>query len=208
VTPTYWVCNAIIVNQPGGYAELGVFNAASAWRSAILFLPAILGPLLLPFSSSLMSEGRADESMRLFRIGFALNTGIAAVLALLVIILADSIMSIYGPEFASANRLLVLLAILAVVMSATGSIWNTLMGWGCVWSPFVVSLVWSAAMIAGTWLLRDLGSEGLAWSSLAAHLLQLAGYLVCACLLVRRLAGAPMSKTRRSLERPALYSER
>jgi len=186
VMPTYWVCNAILAHQPNGYAELGLFNAASAWRSAILFLPGLLGPLLLPFSSSLASEGHEAESRQVCRTGLVVNTCTAVAVALPVVLLAGSIMRMYGPQYESGSKLLVLLAILAVVMAATGALWNTLMGWGAVWLPFGVSLFWSGAMIGGTWLFRGLGAEGLAWSSLIAHLLQLAGYLVCLGVLMRR----------------------
>ena len=32
VGPVNWVCSTLIVNQPGGYGEMGLFNAASQWR--------------------------------------------------------------------------------------------------------------------------------------------------------------------------------
>jgi O-antigen/teichoic acid export membrane protein len=185
VMPTYWICNAILVNQPGGYAELGIFNAASTWRSAILFLPGLVGPLLLPFSSSLKSEGQANESRRLLGTGIFINTCLAALVALPIGLLAGTIMKMYGRQFETGDRVLVLLAVLAVIMAATSAIWHTLMGWGAVWLTFAVSIIWAAAMILFTWLLRGMGAEGLAWSSLIAHLLQLAGYGIGASMAAR-----------------------
>jgi hypothetical protein len=34
-----WGCSAMLANQPRGYAELGVYNAANQWQQAIQFLP-------------------------------------------------------------------------------------------------------------------------------------------------------------------------
>jgi hypothetical protein len=46
VAPVYWICSAILVNRPNGYAEMGVFNAANQWYGALLFLPVTLGTSL------------------------------------------------------------------------------------------------------------------------------------------------------------------
>jgi O-antigen/teichoic acid export membrane protein len=193
VMPTYWICSAIIANQPGGYAELGIFHAASTWRSAILFLPGLVGPLLLPFSSSLKSEGQTSESRRLLGTGVFINICLAALVALPVGLMAGTIMRIYGQQFETGDRVLVLLAVLAVIMAATSAIWHTLMGWGAVWLTFAVSVLWAGSMIALTWLLRGLGAEGLAWSTLIAHLVQLAGYGICLSIAAR--TGGPSIAT-------------
>src|SRR5262245_42123812 len=39
VVPVNWVGMAWLANQANGYAEMGVFNAANQWRTAILFVP-------------------------------------------------------------------------------------------------------------------------------------------------------------------------
>jgi hypothetical protein len=42
VTPKTWAANASLVNQPNGYAELGLFNTANQFRMIILYIPNIL----------------------------------------------------------------------------------------------------------------------------------------------------------------------
>ena len=36
-----WAGGAILVNQPGGYGEMGFYSAANQWFSALLFLPGV-----------------------------------------------------------------------------------------------------------------------------------------------------------------------
>jgi len=38
-----WGCSTLLVNQPRGYAEMGVFNAANQWLTAVLLLPGLVG---------------------------------------------------------------------------------------------------------------------------------------------------------------------
>src|SRR5262249_40779474 len=54
--PVYWICNAILVNQPDGYAEMAIFNAANQWWSIILFLPGMFAPATVPVMASIQGE--------------------------------------------------------------------------------------------------------------------------------------------------------
>ena len=58
--PVMWFTNTMLVNQPSGYAEMGVLNAANQWRTAILFLPGLIGQVVLPLLSSL--QGTRDRA--------------------------------------------------------------------------------------------------------------------------------------------------
>lgn len=56
VGPVIWVANVIIINTPGGYGQLGIFNAADQWRYALTFLPGVIGNVLLPLLSANINE--------------------------------------------------------------------------------------------------------------------------------------------------------
>src|SRR5213076_1215742 len=36
-----WALNAMLVNQPGGYSQMGLFNAASNWRALGILIPTV-----------------------------------------------------------------------------------------------------------------------------------------------------------------------
>src|SRR5262249_48916196 len=42
--PVLWLNNVMLVNQPDGFAALGIFNAAERWRQMLLFLPVAVSP--------------------------------------------------------------------------------------------------------------------------------------------------------------------
>src|SRR5262249_28285495 len=46
--PVNWGTSTLLVNQPNGYAEMGILNATNTWFQAVTFLPYLLGQVLLP----------------------------------------------------------------------------------------------------------------------------------------------------------------
>ena len=58
--PAVWFANSMLVKQPGGYGELGLFNAANQLRMAVIFLPGLLTVAMLPILSEVY--GRKNQS--------------------------------------------------------------------------------------------------------------------------------------------------
>jgi len=56
VTPITWAANAILVNQPNGYAELGLFNAANQFRMIVILIPNVLAIVTVPLLSEIYSQ--------------------------------------------------------------------------------------------------------------------------------------------------------
>lgn len=114
VGPALWVCNTLLVRQPNGYAQLGLYTAADRWRLLILFVPGSLFGMVLPVLSSLY--GSADEMgfHRFFRTNLLLNLGLALVPAVAIATLALPIMSLYGRQFRAGWAILIVLALAAI----------------------------------------------------------------------------------------------
>jgi O-antigen/teichoic acid export membrane protein len=186
VMPVYWICNAILVNQPNGYAEMGIFNAASQWRSAILFLPMAVGSILLPILANLNGADDRRRFKQVLNYNILLNGVLASIVALPVALLSGVIMSSYGSAFAHSYQVLVILSFLAVLMAIINVIWQAIAGYGKVWWSFYLSAIWGATMIVATWLLRNHGAYGLALAILVAHIIHLLTYLMCAWSLIAK----------------------
>jgi O-antigen/teichoic acid export membrane protein len=72
VGPVNWACSALLVNQPAGYSEMGIFTAANQWRMAILFIPSLVVQVALPLFSSL---GAGQLAHFLFGMGDSIPLG-------------------------------------------------------------------------------------------------------------------------------------
>jgi O-antigen/teichoic acid export membrane protein len=106
VVPPLWVAHAILVRQPGGYAELGLFAAANQWFLLVMFVPTALGAVLMPLMSS---EARATipQGSRLFTapvVGVAIFATLAGGACA---VFSEQILGLYGPEFTQAKSLFV-----------------------------------------------------------------------------------------------------
>ncbi len=81
IVSAIWVCNALLVRQPQGYAELGIYAAADKWRLMILFVPTSMFAMVLPVLSNLHGEGDGAGFQKVFRANLQLNAGLALLAA-------------------------------------------------------------------------------------------------------------------------------
>ena len=183
VGPVMWACNAMLVNQPNGYSEMGLFNAANQWRIAILFFPMAASRMVLPILTDLRSLREMTGYTKTLRLSTAFNGILALAVALPVCILAEGILRVYGNDFASAHAALILLAISAVPQALNNVVGDAITSRGHMWIGFVFNLMWGTVLLILTYgfVHSGYGATGLALATLTAyiaHTLWQAGYVV------------------------------
>lgn len=171
VAPVMWLANAILVNQPGGYGELGVFNAANQWRTAMMFLPAVLVRVALPIMASSVDPRRADDFGKTLVLTQSLTVAIVLPLGGLLMFLSEVIMGLYGNEFVHGATVLIGVACTIMITSIGNSAGAAIEARGKMWRGLVLNLSWAVVLIvvvgltAGTW-----GARSLAFGSAIAYL--------------------------------------
>jgi len=171
VPPVLWACNAILVNEPAGYLEMGVFNAANQWRVAILFIPTAVGQTVLPLLAQLHGSGDEDRYRRLLKWSLLGALAVSLAVAIPIGVLSPWIIGSYGRGFAGGVRVMLILMVSAPLMAVSNVIGQALASEGAMWLGFLLNVLWGAALIALSWTLREHGAVGLAVSSLAAYCL-------------------------------------
>ncbi len=169
VGPANWACTALLVNQPNGYAEMGILNATSQWRTMILFVPGILSTILLPILSTLQGADNRKKYNKVLTYNIILNAGIAFMIAALVSVAAPLIMKSYGKGFESGNIVLTLFCVSAVLMAITNVIGQSIASEGRMWNGLVLNLIWAVVLISTTYFFVDKGAVGLALSNLISY---------------------------------------
>jgi O-antigen/teichoic acid export membrane protein len=169
VTPAVWLCNAMLVNRPDGYGEMGIFNAANQWRAAILFLPGVVEMIILPVIANLRGEGnwRSYKKVLLYNVCF--NGAIALAATLVISFFAPIIMGGYGAGFESGYWVLLVLCLSSVLATIVGVSGQLLASEDKMWWGMVLNLVWALTLIGTSWLLVDRGALGLAFANLLAY---------------------------------------
>ena len=165
VAPAIWVCNALLVHQPNGYAELGIYTAADRWRLLILFIPTSALATALPVLSNLYGESDRIGFRKVFRANLRLNASLALLAALLIAALAAPIMAIYGSSFRGGRAVLIVLAFSALPEALNTMLGQPLIASHRMWWRFGFDLLLVAALVGLGWfLIPKWGALGLAAS--------------------------------------------
>jgi O-antigen/teichoic acid export membrane protein len=165
-----WAANAILVNQPNGYAEMGIFNAAIQFQMLITFLPGIIGTVAVP----LLSEIHGLNDRRYFSEVVNLNLRTiwtwALLFGFLTIAFSSWLISLYGSQFQNGRRILVMMVCVAIMNVANNTVGQALTGAGRMWAGFFMNLGWGLVLLASAlFLVPRLGALGLALAYILAY---------------------------------------
>lgn len=166
--PVYWGCNALLANQPDGYNELGILNAANQWGVAAAFLPGVLMTAALPVLSERVGAKDVAGNVRIMKGMMRLIAAVIIPLAMMLSVLSPLIMRGYGKAFAQGYLTLILIVLAVVPQAITVPCWYAIMASGRMWVCFVMNCGWSALLLAGTWYWAGHGAVGIAGARLIA----------------------------------------
>jgi O-antigen/teichoic acid export membrane protein len=182
VAPVMWLANAVLANQPGGYGELGLFNAANQWRMALMLLPSVLLRVALPLMASSVDTRRSDDFGKTLLLTQSLTVAIVLPAGALLMFLADPIMGLYGKEFTHGAPVLIGVVCSIMIASIGSSAGAAIEARGKMWRGLALNLSWGVVLIAvvglsaGSW-----GARSLAFGSAIAYLvMSLWGFLYIA----------------------------
>lgn len=191
--PATWLCNTLLVNQPAGYVQMGLFNAANQWRAAVLFVPGVLAGMIMPVLTSLYGAQDNRRMRWTIAISIVVNTLLVIVPAAIIMFVAPHAMGLYGPLFASGSTILVLLLVAAVLNPAITIFLAVIGSTGRMWHGFCLTLFWGGATLGCAWLfIPRYKAEGLALANLLAAALFLPVLAVYHWLTKDRSTAAPV----------------
>jgi O-antigen/teichoic acid export membrane protein len=169
VTPVIWACNAMLVNQPHGYEEMAIFDAANQWRNVILFIPAALASIALPLLSS--SVGNQKLFNKILKLNIAVNFIISLTMAICISLFSTFIMKFYGVGFSDGRIVLIIMTFSTVLISINNVIGSAIAGKGQMWVGLILNFLWGILLLSCTYyfLKSGFGAKGLAYSFLISY---------------------------------------
>ena len=175
--PVNWICCAMLVNQPNGYSEMGVYSAANQWFGAILFLPGLLGNVVLPVLSHEVNQVDRGKSRRVLRLSVMLNAMLVLPVVVVGCLASPWIMSVYSQGFAAQWKILVVVFITGGILAVQYPVAFALTAAGRIWANATINLLWAVTFVTVTYFFLDHGAIGLAGARAIAYLVNLG--LVC-----------------------------
>ncbi len=166
-----WLGSWLLVRGPGGFGQMGIYNAASRWQQAVSFVPLYVGRALFPALAERHGADDRQSFIRLLKVYLILSTTIALGCALVLSLLSKLIMSGYGAEFTEGWPVLVIVAMTVVLLPLRWTIEMTYRSLNAVWWEVLMNLMWTAVLMAGMATLHMRGAWKLAVATMLAFLL-------------------------------------
>lgn len=169
VGPVRWGVSALLVNQPNGYGEMGIFNAAYSFQQFLLFLAMTLGHPLLPMITNELET--KNEKLEKVNILSTWSLGVFAALPLLAF--PEFIQAFFGKEFdlVTFSKTFVLVILATSIMIYKQGLARVLQANGLMWWALSSNLVWAILLLVSAFFLVPMGSVGIAFAILVSYML-------------------------------------
>jgi O-antigen/teichoic acid export membrane protein len=170
--PVTWIAGTMLVRTPNGYAEMGIFNAATQWRTAIMFFPALIGEVVLPMLSSLHGERRRESARKVMMAAIGINAMCALPFFLVVVLFRGQIMALFGASFSSRGTVLWLTALTSLLLAIQLPVAHVIAASGRMWLGAAMNFGWAATLLGSCWYFLTLGwgADGVAGGYVIAYL--------------------------------------
>lgn len=165
-----WATSVLLVNQPGGYAEMGIYNAANQWFILLLFLPRVLGQAAIPVLSEQLALGQTEKVKKILFSTIVFNSLVVFSVVLPASLLSPLIMRLYGKDFSGDWMTLVFILFAAGISAVQTPSANVLTSSDKMWGVTVMNIVWALIFVCLSFFLIRWGSAGVAFSRMIAYL--------------------------------------
>jgi O-antigen/teichoic acid export membrane protein len=183
-----WGAGALVVNQIGGYGDMGIYNAALRVKQVPeLFLGMLIAPML-PILSEAFGKGDRVTYQRTLLFNFVLATLIIVPISLVQAAAPALTMMPFGAEYQSHPAIVTWLMLHAVLNAVTFPMGSILISMGEMWFSWLVNFQF-ALLFAGTawFLVPRYGAAGYAAATTLAFAV---GSIPCIIFVYRKQTDA------------------
>jgi O-antigen/teichoic acid export membrane protein len=185
VDPVNWICASLLVNQPGGYRQMGAYYAANQWMQILIFVPTLVAQVIFPILSHAFSEGKRTRVSKIMLHGVVLNAAFILPLLLAMNLGSSVIMGFYGATLAAEWRVLDVTLVSAAIYAVSSPVGQTIAAAGRMWTGTIMNLAWAVSYVLLTMLLLQHGALGVAMARAIAYGLHAIWIAAYAARLIR-----------------------
>lgn len=172
--PINWLSTSLFVQQPGGYSNLGLFNAANQLKTLVLFLPDSAGRVAMPMMAS--SYGHQDfvKFKKTVLLTLISNILFSILPAIVVFLASGYIQVLFGVQYEFSNTLIIIVLLIGILIAITNAVGYIFICSNLVWFDFYIRLFWGVALVLLIYFYgRFNGASGYGLSVLGAEVVHL-----------------------------------
>ncbi len=165
-----WMAGALLVNQEGGYADMGTYSAALRVKMfPEMFLGMLIAPML-PILSDSFGQGDKTTFERTLRFNFTLALLIIVPISLIQTAAPALTLLPFGSDYQGGTVTIQLLMLHAVIYALIFPMGSILISMGQMWFSWLVNLIYAVLFgLAAWWLVPRHGSAGYAAAMVTAY---------------------------------------
>lgn len=180
MAPVNWLALSLLARTPAGLAQVGQFNAAYQWYIGLTFIPAVISGTVLSALARMRASGDGRGFALLTRHSIVTNGIVACVSSLVVWLVAERLMTLYGPAYSEAAPLLRWLAVAAAANGLNAAVGQIMTASNRLWFGLIVNLLWASTYLGfAWWQVPRAGALGLAQGLVVAYVLHTLIHLGC-----------------------------
>ena len=173
VTPVLWFGSTMLVKSPAGYDGMAGFDVINQWKMAVLFIPGILGRIVLPILSNLNGGEQKQDYFKVVKINLIINVGAAIFVAMLLSLASPYILKLYGDKFTEYTLPFIIMMVGVVFYAANTIIGQIILSKGLAWWGCLMNIFWAIIFLIANYYfvsLQHLGVIGIAWAFLISYI--------------------------------------
>lgn len=174
-----WGSTNLIVTLKDGYNELAMYNAANNYKIIILYIPNLIGRVMLPTLSNYKSMQDKQRYNSLVKVNFAINIAMSGIVGLIIVVNSKLFFGLYGNDFYDHSTLMTVIIIGAMLDVISNLILQLLVIENKMWSQFTVVALRYLTLFLVTFAFRDsLGGVALGLGYMVSTIVNLVYYVV------------------------------
>lgn len=169
VPPVIWITHAILVHQAEGFAEMGLFHAATRFQAPLRLIGSTTGAALLPI---LVSIKNRTSNSTFERANILISWFLGAIPAIIFITFPEILSLLFGRQYSgiAAHRVLSLVMLYTTIILYKQGLARVLAANNLMWWSVLSNGVWAVVLLFSFYWFRHLGALGLAVSLLLAYI--------------------------------------
>lgn len=179
----YTICSwlgTLLMTRYSSVGELGVSSAAGQWNSIIMFMPGLLGNVILSYLSTTAGTNDSQHTLIIRRM-LLVNLVCTVIPLLIVALFSDLITDFYGPTFETMKPVLLVYIFGTIFTCLTRVFQSNLMSEGKKWRAFTIRSSYNFLQLVVTYMVLRLtngvnAAYNMAWVSSSIALFSLILY--------------------------------
>lgn len=169
VLPVTWMCNAMLVKQPGGFRDLGVYNAGLSILLLVNVVNSMLGQVLLPYAV----QNFSTKNKKFEALNNVMPWAIGIFISMPFMFIPEIGEMLFGKEFAgqALKSSIVIIMISTIIISHRQGIARNFAAGSYMWWGVLGNAFWGVAALITMYFLKDTGAEGRSAAFCVAYVL-------------------------------------